>query len=206
MSDILANAPISAQPAALENQRVVIAGTAGGVGTTTVTALLFTAMSSGGVTPQLFDRSGGELGIRLTAGDEAREVDLSVTLHDFGPNAFDAALDELERPDTIVLLVTAATPAGLASAERFLTAVRSRYSAGGIRRVLVAAVGVFGSHRVGSLVEKLHESFGHRTIVVIPRDVALAVGGRIPQNRLSAETRRAQTELASLLKGRLATH
>lgn len=193
-------------PDAPENQRVVVAGAAGGVGVTTVTALLFTAMSGSGTTPQLFDRSGGELGLRLTAGDEAREVDQTVTLHDFGPNAFDAALDELERPDTIVLLVTAATPAGLSLAERFLSAVRERYAAGGVRRVLIAAVGVFGKHRVGGLVEKLHEAFGHRTIVVIPRDVALAVGGRIPQNRLSADTRRAQTELATLLKNRLATH
>jgi len=187
-------------------KHVLLAGTGGGVGTTTTTALLFTALAVDGVAPELLDHTGGELGLRLTAGDEVRSVDATLTLHDLGPHAFWAARDALASPDAFVVVTTAATPAGLAAAERFLAEVRSVHGSGGLRRVLVAAIGVFGRHRVTRLVERLHDTYGRRLVVVIPQDVALASGGRVPQNRLRPDTRRAQGELAALLRERLSTH
>lgn len=188
-------------------KHILLAGTGGGVGTTTTTALLFTALAANGApAPELLDHTGGELGLRLTAGDEVPAVDPSLTLHDFGPHAFWAARDALGSPDAFVVVTTAATPAGIAAAERFLAEVRSVHGAGGLRRVIVAAVAVFGRHRIGPLVERLHDSYGRRLVVVVPQDLALAAGGRVPQNRLRPDTRRAQGDLASLLRERLSTH
>ena len=54
---------------------VQVAGTAGGVGTTTVVALIFAALSQDVLgAPQLYDHVAGELGLRLPEGDEVRLV------------------------------------------------------------------------------------------------------------------------------------
>ena len=71
------------------------------------------------------------------------------------------------------------------------------------RRRLVgsAVVEVFAD---GALLDLLDDAsvFG----VVVPRDPALAAGGRVPLNRLTRESRRAQGELVSYLRERLASH
>ncbi|WP_197981445.1 MULTISPECIES: hypothetical protein [unclassified Frigoribacterium] len=42
--------------------------------------------------------------------------------------------------------------------------------------------------------------------MVIPRDPALAAGGRVPLNRVTGESRHAQDTLASYLRERLTSH
>jgi len=184
---------------------VVVAGVAGGVGTTTVTALLFTQLSGESV-PRLIDHSGGDLGSRLTGGDDAPRVDHELTLHDLGAHADGALLDLLDDASVFGVVVAPTTPVGFADAQRVLACIRERHGVGGLRRVMLVVVGVFGEHRTTRSSEALQNEFGRRSLVVVPRDPALAAGGRVPLNRLTRESRRAQGELVSYLRERLASH
>ena len=189
---------------ASRTRSVVLAGTAGGVGTTTVAALLFAEF--GAVEqPRLLDRSDGELGRRLTGGDEVEKVSAELTLHDLGPHAGGTALDRLDDPHALLLVVPGATPTGIAEADAVLAAVRERFGPSGLVRVLVVAVGVFGRVSVSREIEALRVAYGRRSVVIIPRDPVLAGGGRIPANRLAAETRRARGRLAHVVRERLRT-
>src|SRR4030095_14338860 len=99
---------------------VQVAGTAGGVGTTTVAALIFAALSQDVLgSPPLYDHAAGELGLRLPEGDEVRLVNPGLGLHDCGAHAA-AAVGRLANPHTVLVLVTAATPAGCAAADPVL--------------------------------------------------------------------------------------
>ncbi len=65
----------SVAPTLRRTTTVQVAGTAGGVGTTTVAALLFAALSQDVLgAPQLHDHAAGELGLRLPEGDDVRLV------------------------------------------------------------------------------------------------------------------------------------
>jgi MinD-like ATPase involved in chromosome partitioning or flagellar assembly len=191
--------------------RVVVAGTAGGVGTTTVASLLFANLAREPLgmeprsAPQLFDHSGGDLGLRLPEGDDAAAVDQTLGIEDLGAHGLDEAISLLADDAVFVVLVTASTPAGLAVAERALGQIRDRHASSGIQRTLVVAVGVFGRHRIHAQSERIQNHFGRNSVVIVPRDPALAPGGRVPLARLSAETRRSVRQLASLLRSRLAT-
>jgi hypothetical protein len=194
---------ISAAPPMRRTTMVEVAGTAGGVGTSTVTALLFAACSQDVLgAPQLYDHATGELGLRLPEGDDVRLVNPGLGLHDCGAQA-GAALERLRDPRTVLVLVTAATPAGCAAAERVLDEVVSRHGTAQLRRVLVAAVGVFGRHRIGSQLRALGDRVGTRSVILVPQDLSLAAGGRIPLIRLATQTVRAQRQLASVLRERL---
>ena len=190
----------------MSRRRVVVAGTAGGVGTTTVTALLFGSATTAGTAPRLVDHSGGDLGARLTGGDDAASVDRSLTLHDLGPHAAHALLDELDDPEVLAVVVAPTTPTGVADVRHVLGAVRARHSTGGLRRALVVLVGVHGQHRTTRDVEELEVAFGRRSVVVVPRDAALAAGGRVPLARISRDTAKANGLLASYLRERLTSH
>jgi MinD-like ATPase involved in chromosome partitioning or flagellar assembly len=159
--------------------------------------------SSSGRAPVLLDHSGGDLGARLTGGDEAVGLDESLSLHDLGPHAGGELMDLLELPNVFGVVVVPTTPAGFMLARKCLGIVRERHGAGGLRRVLVVAVGVFGRHPTATAGEALQDEFGRRSIVVIPRDAALAAGGRVPLNRVSSETRRAQKQLATFVRERM---
>jgi hypothetical protein len=181
---------------------VHVAGTAGGVGTTTVAALLFAALSQDVLgAPQLYDHAAGELGLRLPEGDDVRLVHRGIALHDCGAHA--AALERLADPLAVLVLVTAATPAGCVAADRVLDEVVSANGVSQLRRVLVAAVGVFGRHRVGPQLRALGDRVGSRSVILLPQDLSLAAGGRIPLVRLATYTLRAQRQLASVLHERL---
>jgi hypothetical protein len=183
---------------------VIIAGTAGGVGTTTVAALLFAAMSvDRGGAPQLLDHSGGVLGLRLPEGDEAVAIDPSVVLHDLGPHALVEGVNRLADQLSVLVVVGAATPAGCAQASQLLEEVTERYGSSELRRVIVALVGVFGRHRIGREIAELRARAGTRSVVLVPQDLSLAAGGRIPQIRLTTGTRRSQRQLTSILRERL---
>lgn len=184
-------------------REVVLAGTAGGVGTTTATALLFHGFG-GLAAPLLRDHAGGELGRRLVGGDDVSGLDESVVLHDLGPHAFGSGVGALQHPQCLVIGVTAATPHGLRLAEELLSGIRERHGQPGLSRSLVVAVGVHGPHRVRRLAEEFKNEFGQRSLVLIPRDPALAVGGRIPWTRLSPATRRGATAMFGQVRERLA--
>ncbi|HJV14343.1 MAG TPA: hypothetical protein VJ625_10670 [Propionibacteriaceae bacterium] len=182
---------------------VQVAGTAGGVGTTTVAALIFAALSQDVLgAPQLYDHAAGELGLRLPEGDDVRLVNPGLGLHDCGAQAA-AAVERLADSQTVLVLVTAATPVGCTAADRVLDAVVSLHGAGQLRRVLVAAVGVYGRHRIGAQLRGLGDRVGTRSVIFLPQDLYLAAGGRIPLVRLATHTVRGQRQLASVLRERL---
>ncbi len=182
---------------------VQVAGTAGGVGTTTVVALIFASLSQDVLgAPQLYDHAAGELGLRLPEGDEVRLVNPSLGLHDCGAHAA-AAVERLADPQTVLVLVTPATPGGCAAADRVLDEIVSRHGAYQLRRVLVAAVGVFGRHRISAQLRALGDRVGTRSVILLPQDLSLAAGGRIPLVRLTTQTVRGQRQLASVLRERL---
>ena len=189
-------------PTARRTTMVQVAGTAGGVGTTTVAALIFAALSQDVLgAPQLYDHAAGELGQRLPEGDEVRLVNPSLGLHDCGARAA-AAVERLADPETVLVVVTAATAGGCAAADRVLDEIVARYGAGQLRRVLVAAVGAFGRHRIGSQLRALGDRVGTRSVILLPQDLSLAAGGRIPLVRLTTQTVRGQRQLASVLRER----
>jgi hypothetical protein len=182
---------------------VHVAGTAGGVGTTTVAALLFAALSQDVLgAPQLYDHAAGELGLRLPEGDDVRLVHPGLALHDSGAHAA-AAVERLADPRALLVLVTAATPAGCAAADRVLNEIVSARGDSQLRRALVAVVGVFGRHRIGPQLRGLGNRVGTRSVILLPQDMSLAAGGRIPLVRLATHTVRAQLQLASALPERL---
>ena len=190
-------------PTARRTTMVQVAGTAGGVGTTTVAALIFAALSQDVLgAPQLYDHAAGELGLRLPEGDDVRLVNPGLGLHDCGAQTA-AAVERLADSQTMLVLVTAATPVGCAAADQVLDAVVARHGAGQLRRVLIAAVGVFGRHRIGSQLRALGDRVGTRSVILLPQDLSLAAGGRIPLIRLTTQTVRGQRQLASVLRERL---
>lgn len=184
---------------------IVVAGISGGVGTTTAASLLFAAMatSSRGA-PQLLDHSDGELGLRLPEGDEATAIDPSYAIHDLGAHAASEGIELLARPETLLIIIAAATKNGVATAERLLSTIKEQRGAGGLSRVVVTFVGVFGRHRIHTDTERLQDRFGRNLIVVLQQDTALAAGGRIPLSRLSHQTHASLTRLAKFVTERMA--
>lgn len=179
---------------------VLVAGTAGGVGVTTVTALLFAALSEDPAgAPLLLDHSAGELGLRLPSGDEVRQVNRRVALHDLGAHA-DVGVARLAERHTLLILVAPATPAGCAALDRLLSPHDGQPR---LQRILVVVAGVFGRHRITAQVRALGQRIGVRGVVQLPRDLALAAGGRIPIVQLRSRTIRASQQLASVLQERL---
>jgi len=194
---------ISKAPTPRRTTVVQVAGTAGGVGTTTVAALFFAALSQDVLgAPQLYDHAAGALGLRLPEGDDVRLVNPGPALRDCGAHSA-VAMQRLADPHTVLLLVTAATPAGCSAAERVLEGAVSLHGAGQLRRVLVTAVGVFGRHRIGARLRPLGDRVGTRSVISLPQDLSLAASGRIPLVRLATHTVRAQLQLASVLRERL---
>ncbi|CAN5550577.1 hypothetical protein BH10ACT7_BH10ACT7_06060 [soil metagenome] len=184
---------------------VVVAGTAGGVGTTTITSLLFSSLArhSRGA-PQLLDHSGGDLGLRLPEGDDVTVVDPSWEIRDLGQHALDAGVELLADPEVLLVIVAPATLAGVTVAERALGDIKDRFGASGVRQSIVTLVGVFGRHSLRPATERLQNTYGRGLLVVFPQDTSLAAGGRVPLSRLSADTARAQSKLVTLVLDRMA--
>jgi MinD-like ATPase involved in chromosome partitioning or flagellar assembly len=187
-------------------RRVVIAGTAGGVGTTTITALLFSAWTGRAGAPRLADHTAGTLGLRLPAGDEVGRIDDGVVLIDAGASAFSAASENAAEEDVRLVLVTAATPLGRGLADRCLIGLRHelgpRTAAEALSRTVLTVVGTFGRRRIGSTVQALaarHPELA--ATMLLPHDLALAAGGRIPLSRLTRRTQHTIDELTSLVSG-----
>jgi len=182
---------------------VLITGTAGGVGVTTVTALLFSVLARERAgAPRLHDHSGGELGLRLPDGDEAARIDEGLVLHDLGAVGPVEPVWRLADPGQLALLVTAATPLGCAAAAKLITTVASEHGAPALRRVVLVAVEVFGRHKIDPQLAALRAELGADAVITVPRDPSLATGGRIPLPRLRPQTRRAIDRLAAAIKAR----
>lgn len=183
----------------MRTAQVIVAGTAGGVGTTTVTALLFDAMSRlRHRAPQLADHTAGTLGARLPDGDEVPAVDAERTVADLGPLALTVGADRLVDPEVGLVLVSAATPVGCALAGRGLDAA-DRQGEQALGRTVVVLNEVFGRSRVRDSVREL-AGRGPAAVVLLGRDAALAAGGRIPRSRLSRDTHRAVERLVAVLE------
>lgn len=197
---IEATAPMGRVGTTSATTDVLVAGTAGGVGTTTVAALLFTALGADAAgAPLLLDHSAGELGLRLSEGDDVRRLNRELALHDLGPHAR-AGVARLAERQNLLVLVAPATPMGCAAVDGLLEPLHGQPR---LQRILVVTVGVFGRHRVGGRLQALAQRIGTRSVFLLPRDLALAAGGRIPTSRLSPGTVRVQQHLAEVLTERL---
>jgi len=186
-------------------RRVLVAGTAGGVGTTTITALLFSAWAGRAGAPRIADHTAGTLALRLPAGDEVGRIDDGVVLIDAGAFAFSSAIEAAD-PGVRLVLVTSATPLGCGLADRCLLGLRNelgpRAVAEALSRTVLTVVGSFGRRRISGSVEAL----GGRNpelagTVLLPHDLALAAGGRVPLSRLTRRSRHTVEQLTSLVSG-----
>ena len=194
--------------------RYAVVGTAGGVGVTTVTSLLFSALrDSGPSAPLLLDHTAGRLGLRLADGDgveadgleadgveadrvgadEVRAVDHRRLLHDLGPQ--DVGVAALSDSGVVLIVVTAANPVGVQLATEVLDGVRAAHGPDGLARTVVVLAGVSGRVRIGRGRAGLQAS-GARAVLQLAPDLALAAGGRVPSGRLSRRTQRFAAELA----------
>jgi hypothetical protein len=186
-------------------RQVLVAGTAGGVGTTTITALLFSDWGGRSGAPRLADHTAGDLGRRLSDGDQVGRLDESAVLVDVGPTAW-SVVDELADRRRRLVIVTAASPLGCDLAAECLERVETTSGADGLARTALAVVGAGGRHRVAGRVRALGASRPELLgLVVVGPDPALAAGGRIPWSRLGRRTREASAQLAGMIaEGRTA--
>ena len=130
---------------------VAVVGTAGGVGTTTVAALVFAELARGpGGAPRLLDHAAGQLERRLAVQDRAAARHPETVLHDRGPGGSNLGLDPLPDLRAVIVLVAPATPAGASAADDALTRLNQLGGAAALARVVIACVAVFGRHRLGS--------------------------------------------------------
>lgn len=181
-------------------RRLLVAGTAGGVGTTTVAALLFAELREVGDAPFLIDHTGGNLGPRIPGGDEVPAVDHRFRLHDLGRNVA-AAVAELRDPGATLIMVTAATPLGRTLADEQLRLVGQRRPTGdqdSPSQVVVVQVECFGRRTRRQVPDTAGTPI--RGQVLLPLDDVLAAGGRIPYNRLARPTRQALRRLTGLVR------
>lgn len=176
-------------------RRLLVAGTAGGVGTTTVAALLFAELREAGDAPFLIDHTGGVLGPRIPGGDEVASLDHRFRLHDLGRN-IDAAVAELRDPGVMLIMVTAATPLGRTLAAEQLRRIPAP------AQIAVVQVECFG--RRGRRLVPTDQQTPVLGQVLLPLDDVLAAGGRIPYNRLARPTRQALRRLIAVVRPDLA--
>jgi MinD-like ATPase involved in chromosome partitioning or flagellar assembly len=180
------DAAATATPQAAEQMRVVVAGVCGGVGTTTVAALLAASLGTPVSAPQLLDHSGGGLAARLDPAVLDRSVDERLAVHDLGATLYSAGVNALLTRDTVVVLVAAATAEGLRAATLALEHVRAVGGPLAPARPLLVAVRLSGARRsvlTGSALQG------------VAAESALTLAGVLPYDRslLSAQTASART-------------
>ncbi|MGL4340648.1 MAG: hypothetical protein ACRCSP_09565 [Rhodoglobus sp.] len=165
--------------------RIVVAGTSGGVGTTTVAAILSQRLGA-----RKLDHTGGELDARCgggsTVGSESHQV------HDLGAHADGLGMHQLSRRGAIAVVVTAATPLGVQLAGNTLRNLAAHADPG--HGTILVMVEAFGRHSIAPAAQALRVQFP-TTVMTLPQDRALAAGGRVPFERLSTATLRRSREL-----------
>jgi hypothetical protein len=199
-----------------DGSRVVVAGVAGGVGTTTVAALLARTLGatvtdhSGGslaarvgvVDPTggslaarvgVVDPTGGSLAARAedpTGGSPAARVGAAeasdVVVHDLGPHALATSGSALEDPDVVVVIVCASHARGLADARDALSALVPR-TVNLEQRAILVPVAVSGSRHPANDPD----------LIRIPRSRALAAGDPLPGPARDLRVTRAAGVLAA---------
>jgi len=176
--------------------RVVVTGTGGGVGTTTIATALFAFLAGPvGPVPGLGDRTGGELLVRIPPLYEARPTDGSLIIQDLGCHATPAVLLGLLDQPVLLVVVTAATPDGLRLAHE-LVAGQPRPGRLG---TIVVPVAVFGRQHIEGQLAALQLA-GLPVLSPVPTDRVLAAGGPIAFESLAPATTRALMAVASRVR------
>ncbi len=162
---------------------VVVAGTSGGVGVTTLVALAHTGLrASPGGAPWVLGPDGGDAGDRSRcAATEA--VDTGAAVWDAGVLRTDAALAHLVTPDLRLALVAPSTPRGIADAGTVLGALAGVDPGLAARSCLVLTEVHGRPLRVPPAP--------HEHVLRVPFDPALAVPGPLADDTaLRSATRR----------------
>jgi Flp pilus assembly CpaE family ATPase len=188
---------------ATEQMRVVVAGAAGGVGTTTVTALLAAALGTPVSAPQLLDHSGGALAARLDPAVLDRSVDDRLAVHDVGATLYSAGVNALLTRDTVVVLVTAATVDGLRAAALALDHVRAVGGPLAPARPLLVAVRQGGARTPESVLKGSAAESGLELAGVLPYDRALLSAQTASARTLSASTTNAVAAITAVVRTQL---
>lgn len=194
------SAPLPPMPgprrsAAQRARTVLVAGVAGGTGTTAVAALLADAVGGRlGVVVQATDHSGGELAARLPSLGPATS---RVTVHDAGAHVRPAAV-LAATPENSLVVVGRATPDGMADVRSALAAMTDEPDPTLLGRSVVVLVDR-APKPVTIDVGPVRDT-GVAALLVLRADRALARPGRIDTTRLGRPTVATVSELLSALR------
>ena len=181
--------------AARRARSVLVAGVAGGTGTTTVAALLVDAVGGRlGVVVQATDHSGGELAARLPSLGPATS---RVTVHDAGAHVGPAAA-LAATPESSLVVVGRATPDGAADVRAALTEIAAEPDPTLLGRAVVVLVD--RAPKPATIDLRPVREAGVAGVLVLRSDRALARPGRIDTTRLSRPTIATVSELLSALR------
>lgn len=175
--------PGSRRAAAQRARTVLVAGVAGGTGTTTVAALLADAVGGRlGVVVQATDHSGGELAARLTTLQPATS---RVTVHDMGAHVGPAAV-LAATPENSLVVVGRATADGAADVRAALASLAAAPDPTLIRRSVVVLVDRGAAHDPVD-TRRLSDT-GVSAVLVLRADRALGRPGRVQVGAISDTT------------------
>lgn len=186
-----------------EQMRVVVAGVGGGVGTTTVAALLAASLGTPVSAPQLLDHSGGALAARLDPAVLERSVDERLAVHDLGATLYSAGVNALLTRDTVVVLVAAATVEGMRAATLALEHVRAVGGQLAPARPLLIAVRQGGARTPESALKGAAAESGLELAGVLPYDRALLSAQTASARALSAGTKNAIAAITAAVRTQL---
>lgn len=195
-----------AQARTRERMQVVVAGVAGGVGTTTVAALLSSSLGTPAGAPHPLDHSGGSLAARLDPAVLARSSGELLTVHDLGATLYSNGINALLDRSTVAVLVAAATPAGLRDAAVALARIRSaagQSAARPVRPVLVAVQLTGARPPHARLAGLASEQRGLAAVGVLPYDRALLSGGPAHFDALTARSKLAISAFTTAVRVQL---
>jgi MinD-like ATPase involved in chromosome partitioning or flagellar assembly len=181
--------------AALQRARtVLVAGVAGGTGTTTIAALLADAVGGRlGVVVQSTDHSGGELAARLPS---LRPATSRVTVHDTGAHVGPAAV-LAATPENCLVVVGRATPDGTTDVRTVLTSIAREPDPTLLARSVVVLVD--RSARPTAVDTRPVRDTGVADVLVLRADPALSRPGRIDLAVLGRPTIATVSELLTAL-------
>ncbi|GIG21640.1 hypothetical protein Cch01nite_23640 [Cellulomonas chitinilytica] len=162
---------------------VVVAGTAGGVGATTLVALAHTGLrGTAAGAPWVLGPDGGDTGARSRCV-ETTALDTGAAIWDAGVLRADATLAQLVTPDLAVAVVAPSTPRGIADAGTVLEALGEADPALAARSCLVLTEVHGRPLRVPPAP--------HEHVLRVPFDPALAAPGPLADDAaLRSATRR----------------
>lgn len=175
--------PGSRRAAAQRARTVLVAGVAGGTGTTTVAALLADAVGGRlGVVVQATDHSGGELAARLPTLQPATS---RVTVHDMGAHVGPAAV-LAATPENSLVVVGRATADGAADVRAALASIADAPDPTLIGRSVVVLVDRGAAHDPVD-IRRLSDT-GVSAVLVLRADRALGRPGRVQVGAISDTT------------------